>query len=53
MLKQMPSFLEKLFSQHQFGFKKRFSTQQYLLHLSQNWKNAVDKGCCCYTNCSF
>ena len=44
MFKQMPSFFEDIFSKHQCGFRKGFSTQQCLLTLFEKWKNAVDKG---------
>ena len=37
----MPSFFEDIFSKHQRGFRKAFSTQQPLL---EKLKNAVDKG---------
>ena len=44
MFKQMSSFFEDIFSKHQCGFRKGFSTQQCLLTLLEKWKNAVDKG---------
>ena len=44
MFKQMSSFFEDIFSKHQCGFRKGFSTQQCLLTLLKKWKNAVDKG---------
>ena len=40
----MSSFFEDIFSKHQCGFKKSFSTQQCILTLLEIWKNAVDKG---------
>ena len=44
MFKQMSSFFEDIFSRHQCGFSKGFSTQQCLLTLLKKWKNAVDEG---------
>ena len=44
MVKQMSSFFEDIFSKHQRGYRKSFSTQQCLLTLLEKWKNAVDKG---------
>ena len=43
MFKQMSSFFEDIFSKHQCGFRKGFSTQQCLLTLLEKWKNTVDK----------
>ena len=40
----MSSFFEDIFSKHQCGFRKGFSTQQCLLTLLEKWKNVVDKG---------
>ena len=42
MLKQMPSFSEKMSSKHQCDFREGFCTQQCLLTLK--WENTVDKG---------
>ena len=39
MFKQMPSFLDDIFSKYQHGFRKGFSTQQCLLALLQNGKH--------------
>ena len=44
MVKQTSSFFEDIFSKHQRGYRKSFSTQQCLLTLLEKWKNAVDKG---------
>ena len=41
---QMSSFFEDIFSKHQFGFGKGFSTQQCLLTLLKKWENVIDKG---------
>ena len=42
MLKQMPSFSEKMSSKHQYDFREGFCTQQCLLTLK--WENTIDKG---------
>ena len=44
MFKQMPSFLDDIFSKYQHGFRKGFSTQQCLLALLQKWKRSIDRG---------
>ena len=44
MFKQMPIFLDDIFSKYQHGFKKRFSTQQCLLALSQKCKTSINRG---------
>ena len=44
IFKQMLSFLDDIFSKSQYGFKKGFSTQQYLLALSEKWKRSIDRG---------
>ena len=44
MFKQISSFFEDIFSKYQCGFRKGFSTQQWLLALLEKWKNSVDKG---------
>ena len=42
MFKQMSKFFEPFFSKFQCGFRKGFSTQQYLLSMLKKWKSAVD-----------
>ena len=40
----MSSFFEDIYSRHQSGFRKGFSTQQCLSTLLKKWKNSVDEG---------
>ena len=40
----MSSFFEDIFSEHQCGFRKGFSTRECLLTLLEKRKNAIDKG---------
>ena len=42
MFKQVSKFFEPFFSKFQCGFRKGFSTQQYLLSMLKKWKSAVD-----------
>ena len=44
MFKQMSSFFDDIFSKYQYGFRKGFSTQQYLLALLEKWKRSTDRG---------
>ena len=44
MFKQMSSFFKDIFSKQKCGFRKSYSTQQWLVTLLEKWKNAVDKG---------
>ena len=43
MFEQMPQFFENIFLKYQCGFRKGFSTQQYLLAMLEKWKRSVDK----------
>ena len=43
LFKQMSSFL-MIYSKYQYGFRKGFSTQQYLLALLEKWKRSTDRG---------
>ena len=43
LFKQMSSFL-MIYSKYQYGFRKGFSTQQYLLALLEKWKRSIDRG---------
>ena len=40
----MSSFFDDIFSKYQYGFRKGFSTQQYLLALLEKWKRSIDRG---------
>ena len=40
----MSSFFKDIFSKQKCGFRKSYSTQQWLVTLLEKWKNAVDKG---------
>ena len=42
MFEQMSQFFENIFSKHQCGFRKGFSTQQCLLATLEKWKRSVD-----------
>ena len=44
MFKQMSSFFDDIISKYQYGFRKRFSTQQCLLALLEKWKRSIDRG---------
>ena len=44
MFSQMSAYFDKIFSKYQHGFKKGYSTQQFLLILLEKLKSAVDKG---------
>ena len=44
MFSQMSAYFDEIFSEYQYGFRKGYSTQQYLLALLEKWKAAVDKG---------
>ena len=46
MFKEMSQFFDKIFSKYQCGFRKGFSTQQYLLAMLEKWKRAIDNGKC-------
>ena len=43
MFSQMSAYFDEIFSEYQYGFRKGYSTQQYLLALLERWKAAVDK----------
>ena len=43
---QISSFIDSHPPKQQFGFRKVYSTQYYLLLMLEKWKNAVDKGKC-------
>ena len=40
----MSSFFDDIFSKYQYGFRKGFSTQKYLLALLEKWKRSIDRG---------
>ena len=40
----MSAYFDEIFSKYQYGFRKGYSSQQYLLALLEKWKAAVDKG---------
>ena len=44
MFSQISAYFDEIFSKYQYGFRKGYSTQQYLLALLEKWKTAVDKG---------
>ena len=44
MFKRMSSFFDNIFSKYQYGFRKGFSTQQFLLALLKKWKKSLDRG---------
>ena len=44
MFSQMYSNFDEIFLKHQYGFRKRHNTQQYVLLLLEKWKTEVDKG---------
>ena len=44
MFKQMSSFFDDIFSKYQYGFRKCFSTQRWLLALLEKWKRSIDRG---------
>ena len=44
MFSQMSAYFDEIFLEYQYGFRKGYSTQQYLLALLEKWKAAVDKG---------
>ena len=46
MFRQISSSMDSYLSKQQCGFRKRYSTQYFLLVTLENWKNAVDKGKC-------
>ena len=39
---QLPAFFRNIFSKSQFGFRKPYSMQYYLLIMLEAWKEAVD-----------
>ena len=41
---QMPAYFDEIFSKYQYGFRKRYSSQQCLLALLEKWKAVVGKG---------
>ena len=43
MFSQMSAYFDEIFSEYQYGFRKGYSTQQYLLALLERWKAAIDK----------
>ena len=40
----MSQFFKNVFLKYQCGFRKTFSTQQYLLTMLEKWKKSVDNG---------
>ena len=44
MFSQMSAYFDEIFSKYQYGFRKGYNTQQYLLVLLKKWKTALDKG---------
>ena len=44
MFSQMPAYFDEIFSKYQYGFRKRYSSQQCLLVLLEKWKAVVGKG---------
>ena len=44
MFKQMSSFFDEIFSKYQYGLRKGFSTQKWLLALLGKWKGSIDRG---------
>ena len=40
----MSSSFDDIFSKYQYGFRKGFSSQQYLLALLEKWKRSIDRG---------
>ena len=42
MFEQMSQCFENIFAKYQCGFRKGFSTQQYLLAILEKWKRSVD-----------
>ena len=44
MFSQISAYFDEIFSKYQYGFRKGYSTQQYLLALLEKWKTAVGKG---------
>ena len=40
----MSAYFDEIFSKYQYGFRKGYSTQQYLLASLEKWKTATDKG---------
>ena len=42
MFEQMSQFFENIFSKHQCGFRKGFSTQKCLLAMLERWKRSVN-----------
>ena len=44
MFSQISAYFDEIFSKYQYGFRKGYSNQQYLLALLEKWKTAVDKG---------
>ena len=44
MFAQMSSFFDNFLLKQQCGFRKGYSTQQWLLALLEKWKRAVDSG---------
>ena len=46
MFRQIYSFMNSYQSKQQYGFRKGYSPQYWLLVMLEKWKNAVDKGKC-------
>ena len=44
MFSQMSAYFDEIFSKYEYGFRKGYSTQQYILALLGKWKSVVDKG---------
>ena len=43
MYDQMYKYFDQLFSKFQCGCRKRFSTQDCLLYIIENWKESLDQ----------
>ena len=44
IFRQLYNWLVEFLSKYQCGFRKRYSTQHFLLAMLEKWKSAVDKG---------
>ena len=42
MFRQINEDMDMFLSRYQYGFRKGYSTQQYLLSMLEKWKSAVD-----------
>ena len=43
MFSKMSAYFDEIFTKYQYGFRKRYGTQQCFLALPAKWKAAVDK----------